>query len=169
MVFWVVCSPRLLVCSLGCVMVWYHFLGLLSVSRLGPGVSFSAGALSVFFVASTLVVDDIGQLRRCRSQRFNFLVSIRTLDDIFDFLSTFPVDNCTSPKLVRNSSQVIVLELNPARTFPTAVAKNVDHLLSLPSRVNLQQKSPRCCFVKTVCSLDTDRRSNSPQSARVLF
>ena len=78
-------------CSLGCVVVWYHFLGLLSVSRLGPDVSFSAGTLSCFFVASTLVVDDTGWLRRCRSQRFNFLVSIRTLDDIFDFLSTFPV------------------------------------------------------------------------------
>ena len=88
--FWVVCSPRLLVCSLGCVVVWYHFLGLLSVSRLGPGVSFSAGIVR-FFVASTLVVDDTGWLRRCRSQRFNFLVSIPTLDDIFDFLSTFPV------------------------------------------------------------------------------
>ena len=72
-------------------MVWYHFLGLLSVSRLGPGVSFSAGALSCFFGASTLVVDGAGWLRRCRSQRFNFLVGIRTLDDIFDFLWTFPV------------------------------------------------------------------------------
>ena len=59
-VFWVVCSPRLLVCSLGCVVVWYHFLVLLSVSRLGPGVFFSAGALSVFLCASTLVVDDTG-------------------------------------------------------------------------------------------------------------
>ena len=46
-VFWFVCSPRLLVCSLGCVVVWYHSLGLLSVSRLGPGVSFSSGGLSV--------------------------------------------------------------------------------------------------------------------------
>ena len=78
-------------------MVWYHFLGLLSVSRLGPGVSFSAGALSCFFVASTLVVDDTGWLRRCPSQRFNFLVSIRTLDDIFDFLSTFPVLRAVPP------------------------------------------------------------------------
>ena len=65
-------------------------------------------------------------------------------------------DNCTSPKLARNSSQMIVLELNHARSFPTAVAENVDHLLSLRSRVNLQWKSPLCCFVKTVCSLGTD-------------
>ena len=66
-------------------------------------------------------------------------------------------DNCTSPKLVGNSSLVTVLEVNPARFFfLTAVATSVFHLLSLRSRVNLQQKSPRCCFVKTVCSLDTD-------------
>ena len=42
------------------------------------------------------------------------------------------------PNFVRNSSQVIVPELNPPRSFPTAVAKNVYHLLSLRSRVNLQ-------------------------------
>ena len=51
---------------------------------------------------------------------------------------------------------MIVPELKRALFFLTVVAKTVYHLLSLRSRVNLQWKSPRCCFVKTVCSLDTD-------------
>ena len=60
------------------------------------------------------------------------------------------------PNFVRNSSQVIVPELKRALFFLTAAATNVFHLLSLRSRVNLQWESPRCCVVKTVCSLAAD-------------
>ena len=56
------------------------------------------GCIVMFFCGVDVGCGRHFWLRRCRSQRFNFLVSIRTLDDIFDFLSTFPVDNCTSPK-----------------------------------------------------------------------
>ena len=71
-------------------------------------------------------------------------------------------DKGTSPKFVRHSSQVIVPELKPALFFLTVVAKIVYHLLSLRSRVNLQQKSPRCFFAKTVGSLGTDVSEQSP-------
>ena len=59
-------------------------------------------------------------------------------------------DNCTSPKLVRNSSQVIVLELNPPRSFPDGQREKC---VPFRSRVNLQQKSPRCCFATKLDSL----------------